>query len=177
MDWAFWSNRDSAEFAAAIRHCASLTHGIRARSYRVNSEVTILAKQTCGYCLISIVSQKSVSSERSSFLSAGIHESEWSWISSNPVCGKLSLSGEVSVFSSARYGQLHQLCNFRFRGVSGGRGNVFREREEIVLGGSGCCLSSFWLSRRHLLRAPDRFISAPSEVISNRGRGFVNHRF
>ena len=97
--------------------------------------------------------------------------------SSNAVCGKLSLSDEVSVFSSARYGQLHQLCNFSFRGVNGGRGGVFPEREEIVLGGSRCCLSPFWLSRRHFLRALDRFISAPSEVISNRRRGFVNRRF
>src|SRR5260221_6523245 len=105
MDWAFWSNRDSAEFAAAIRHCASSAHGIGARSYRVNPEVTILAKQTCGYCLISIVSQKSVSNERSSFLRAGIHESDWSWISSNPVYGKslhaLSIEGRCSLLPAA----------------------------------------------------------------------------
>ena len=55
-DWACCPNRDSAEFAAAIRHCASSTHGIRAMSCRVNPEVTVLANQTFGYCLRSIVS-------------------------------------------------------------------------------------------------------------------------
>ena len=87
-----------------------------------------------------------------------------------PRLWKLSLSGEVSVFSSARYGQLHQLCNFNFSGVSGGRGGVFPEREEIVLGGPGCCLSSFWLSRRHLLRLQKLFQIAAggsSTVASN----------
>jgi hypothetical protein len=35
-----------------------------------------------------------------------------------------------------------------------------------ISGGWGCCLlSSFWLSRRHFLRALDRVISGPSEVI------------
>jgi hypothetical protein len=61
--------------------------------------------------------------------------------------------------------------------ANGGRGGIFPEREEIISGGSGCCLSSFWLSRRHFLRALDEFISAPSEVISNRARKFVNRRF
>jgi hypothetical protein len=53
----------------------------------VNLELAILAKQTCGYCLISIVSQKSVSNGRFSFFSAGIHECAWSSISSKPVSG------------------------------------------------------------------------------------------
>jgi hypothetical protein len=64
-----------------------------------------------------------------------------------------------------------------FAALMVGEAGVFPEREEIVLGGSGCCLSPFWLSRQHLLHVPDRFISAASEVISNRGRGFVNRRF
>jgi hypothetical protein len=38
-------------------------------------------------------------------------------------------------------------------------------------------LDLFGLSRRHFLRALARFVSAPSEVISNRGREFVNRRF
>jgi hypothetical protein len=59
-----------------------------------------------------------------------------------------------------------QLCSFSFRGVNGGRSGVFPEREGRILGGSACCLSSFWLSRHHFQRALGRFISARSEVMS-----------
>src|SRR6266849_9378218 len=61
-------------------------------------------------------------------------------ISQNPVCGKLSLYGEVSVFSSARYGQLHQLCNFSFRGVNGGRGRLLSSASRNRFRGLGLLL-------------------------------------
>jgi hypothetical protein len=51
MDWAYWPNRDSAEFAAAIRHCVSSVHGTRANSCGLNPENTVPAIRASGNCL------------------------------------------------------------------------------------------------------------------------------
>jgi hypothetical protein len=69
----------------------------------VNPEVTVLVKPTSGYCLISIVSQKRVLNERFSFLSSGIHECEWSSISSNAVSGQCPVT---RVIGSLKLGAL-----------------------------------------------------------------------
>src|SRR5580704_14498071 len=60
MDWAYWPNRDSAEFPEAIRHCASSIHGIPASSCRVNPYDTVLAKRAFECGLISIVSKSNL---------------------------------------------------------------------------------------------------------------------